>query len=164
MFLKENWKILLTTLLSLVGLIDSAYLTAVHSSGHVPGCSLVEGCDVVLQSSYSTIAGIPTALFGVLFYFVVFVLSIFILANKDKIKKLSKILAVWGTLGFLATLGFVLLQAFVINAWCQFCLLSAVTSTLIFITAWCVFYKNKKNGNNKDKNEEGESIEAQQGA
>ena len=135
---KKDWKIILITLLSLVGLFDSSYLTATHFSDTTLDCSIVKGCDLVLQSPYSEIVGIPTAFFGILFYLTIFLLSVFILLNPEKKKLVFKLASV-ASVGFLASLTFIYLQAFVINAWCQFCILSAITSTIIFILSWLTY-------------------------
>ena len=43
----------------------AAYLTIVKATGGTPACSVLEGCDVVNDSEFSTVLGVPVALFGV---------------------------------------------------------------------------------------------------
>jgi uncharacterized membrane protein len=61
-------------------------------------------------------------------------------------------LALYSTVvGFVASLYFFILQAFVLHAFCQYCLGSATTSTILFVTTICIFCtqcKNKGNGDN----------------
>jgi uncharacterized membrane protein len=119
-------------LVALVGLADATYLTVEHLTGRSVRCMIVSGCDEVLQSSYATIAaGFPVAALGALAYFTVFslaTLSAFGYAGARRL--LTPLVA----LMFLAALWFLYLQAFVIHAFCAYCLLSAaVTTTLALI-------------------------------
>lgn len=118
-------------LLSLAGLADSAYLTAKHYSDTAVPCSLVSGCEQVLTSAYAEIFGVPTAMFGALAYFAAFSLSLLTFYGNPKLWNLFGLL-VSGMLLF--TVWLVYLQAFVIEAFCQFCLLSAFTTFLLFST------------------------------
>lgn len=123
----------LTALVALVGLVDASYLTIEHLSGRNVRCMIVSGCDEVLQSSYATIAGhVPVASLGALAYFVVFSLSTLAIFGYAGARRLVPVVV---ALMFLATVWFVYLQAFVIRAYCVYCLLSAaVTTTLALLT------------------------------
>lgn len=123
----------LTALVALVGLVDASYLTVEHLSGRNVRCMIVTGCDEVLQSRYATVAGhIPVASLGALAYFTVFSLVTLALFGYAGARRLvAPVVAVM----FLATAWFVYLQAFVIRAYCFYCLLSAaVTTTLALLT------------------------------
>ena len=123
----------LTALVALVGLVDASYLTVEHLSGRSVRCMIVSGCDEVLQSSYATVAGhFPVASLGALAYFAVFSLATLAIFGYAGARRLIAPLV---ALMFLATLWFVYLQAFVIRAYCVYCLLSAaVTTTLALLT------------------------------
>ena len=76
--------------------------------------------------------GIPLALVGALAYFTVFSLATLAAFGY---KGVGKLLALVVALMFLTSLWLIYLQAFVIEAFCQFCLLSAlVTFVLTGIT------------------------------
>ena len=122
----------LVALVALVGLVDASYLTAEHLSGNSVRCMIVSGCDEVLQSSYSTVAGgVPVAAVGALAYFAAFSLSTLAAYGYDGARRLLVPLV---AVMFLATVWFVYLQAFVIRAYCVYCLLSAaVTTTLTLL-------------------------------
>ncbi|MDT7780771.1 MAG: hypothetical protein QOC99_3283, partial [Acidobacteriota bacterium] len=65
-----------TALVALTGLLDATYLTIEHLSGNSVRCMIVTGCDEVLQSRYSTVAGgVPVAAVGALAYFTAFSLA-----------------------------------------------------------------------------------------
>lgn len=117
---------------AIVGFIDATYLTVEHYLGNIPPCAITSGCETVLTSSWSTIAGVPVALLGALFYLCMMLLTIFYL--KTKREKIIR-LAILGTLaGLLAEVWFVWLQLFVIKNICFYCMISA-GATL----ALCVF-------------------------
>ena len=122
----------LVALVALVGLVDASYLTAEHLSGNSVRCMIVSGCDEVLQSSYSTVAGgVPVAAVGALAYFAAFSLSTLAAYGYEGARRLLVPLV---AVMFLATVWFVYLQAFVIRAYCVYCLLSAaVTTTLTLL-------------------------------
>ncbi len=123
----------LTAAVALAGLADASYLTIEHLSGKSVRCMVVSGCDEVLQSSYATVAsGVPLAAVGAVAYFTVFSLATLAAFGYDGARRLiAPLVAVM----FLATVWFVYLQAFVIRAFCFYCLISAaVTTTLALIT------------------------------
>jgi uncharacterized membrane protein len=117
---------------SLLGFLDASYLAVEHFQGRVPPCAFVTGCAQVTTSQYSLVLGIPVALLGALYYLAILVLSIAYLDTKRE--ALLKHASYLTFLGMAASLWFIYLQAFVINAWCIYCLGSALTSTLLFIT------------------------------
>ena len=126
----------LVALFALIGLADAAYLTAEHLSGNSVRCMVVSGCDEVLQSGYATVAGgVPVAAVGALAYFTVFSLATLAAFGYAGARRL---LAPLVALMFLATLWFLYLQAFVIRAYCFYCLLSAaITTTLALLVFAC---------------------------
>ena len=119
-------------LVALAGLADAVYLTVEHLSGQSVRCMVVSGCDEVLQSSYATVAsGVPVAAVGAAAYFTVFSLATLAAYGYDGARRLlTPLVAVM----FLATLWFLYLQAFVIRAFCTYCLISAaITTTLTLL-------------------------------
>lgn len=131
------------SVLAAIGLADSIYLLWSHFQPDVLNCSLLEGCDLVLQSEYSTILGIPTATFGVAYYSLLVLISGLSYFKKDSSR------FVWAALltpvGFGASLLFVYLQAFIIEAYCQYCLVSALIATiLLFLAVWIIRQKGNR--------------------
>ena len=125
----------LAMLVSLVGLGDALYLTAQHLSGRSVQCTVTHGCSQVLSSSYASFAGIPTAGFGALGYFAAFSLATLAVFGHEWARTaLSWLIAPM----LLATLGLLYVQAFVLHAFCEFCLLSAamtLTLTALVVAA-----------------------------
>lgn len=119
--------------LALVGFADSSFLTAEHIRGSVPPCTVVQGCEKVLTSSYATFAGIPVAAFGMFYYGTLLVM---LLAYVDTLNRKILHAACWFTgVGLLGTLYFLSVQAFILSAFCLYCLASATASLLLFIIA-----------------------------
>lgn len=141
--------ILYSGVVAFLGFLDAAYLTILHLSETIPPCT-VGSCEEVLTSQFSTILGIPLALFGSGFYLSVIILSLLLLTNYKKIFLTAfYALAVWGFIFSLFLLG---LQAFVLNAFCQYCLISLATSTGIFILALLNYFKSRKKTEVHSKN------------
>jgi uncharacterized membrane protein len=115
---------------ALTGLLDSTYLTLNHLRGTIPPCSVVKGCDTVLTSSFSTLGSIPVALLGALYYLAILVGMTAYLDTKRR--DILVLTARATTIGLLASLYFVIVQWQILEAWCQFCLLSALTSFTLF--------------------------------
>ena len=126
--------------LVIIGLADSFYLFYKYINADPINCLLFDGCNTVAQSQYSHFLGIPLPTFGVLFYAVMFLL-IFFLMRHDNL--LIKRLSLGGAIvGFIFSLYFTYLQGFVIQAFCIYCLISALVSTLILCLL--IFINNKK--------------------
>lgn len=136
--LKGRTYAIIFVILSLIGFTDATYLTLKHYSGTAITCSLTHGCDEVTSSAYSEIFGIPVALFGALFYLTIILLSVYFFDKKKEatLTLISKL--TW--LGLGAAVYFTAIQAFVLHAWCQYCIASAITSTMLFITGMTYLY------------------------
>lgn len=120
----------IAALVSLIGLVDSIYLTVEHLSGRSVRCTIVSGCSEVLSSQYATVRGVPLALIGAIAYFIVFSLATLAAFGY---KGVGNLLAVVVAVMFLTTVWLFYLQAFVIKAFCQFCLLSALVTVLLTV-------------------------------
>lgn len=121
---------LLAAAVALIGLADSIYLTIKHYTGEAVPCSIVHGCEQVLTSAYAEIAGVPLAAFGAFAYFVAFSLAVLAAFGNRLAWTLFGVQVVLMTI-FTGWLFY--LQAAVIGAFCQFCLLSAATTLTLFL-------------------------------
>lgn len=118
----------LAAVLSLAGLADAIYLTVEHLSGRSVRCTVTSGCSEVLSSPYATVGGYPLALFGAFAYFTAFSLATLAAFGSGRAGNLFALLV---ALMFAASLWLLYLQAFVLHAFCQYCLLSAAITTLL---------------------------------
>jgi len=140
---KNNKFVFFTFLpISFLGFIDASYLTIKHFTGTPIPCSVLRGCEEVTNSQYSIIGGIPVALLGAVYYLTIFILIFFLLSgrlfslnsqNGVNENKLLKFIAYLTIIGLLASLWFIYLQIFVIQAICLYCMFSAFTSLTLFI-------------------------------
>ena len=121
---------LLAAVVALIGLVDAIYLTIHHYTAEAVPCGESFDCGAVLNSQYAEIAGVPLAIFGVAAYFAAFALAILAAFGNRRAWALFGVQVVLMTI-FTAWL--IYLQAFVIEAFCQFCLLSAGTTLTLFI-------------------------------
>lgn len=141
---------------SFLGFIDASYLTVKHFVGTPVPCSVLKGCEEVMTSQYSTIAGVPVAMLGAIYYLVIFVLIFLFLSGKvfgsDKVdgihkngnKNILNFSARLTVIGLIASLWFIYLQLFVINAICLYCMFSAFTSITLFALGIFVLKFNRK--------------------
>ncbi len=115
---------------ALLGFADATYLTVEHYQGVIPPCT-TGGCEIVLTSAFSTVMGIPVALLGSIYYLLICIgLFAYLDTRKTAILRTTMFLP---CLGFIGSLWFIYLQAFVIKSYCQYCLVSAGISTLLTI-------------------------------
>jgi uncharacterized membrane protein len=118
--------------LSFLGMVDTLYLSLTRDTGPAV-CHITEGCGDVLTSAFSEIGGVPISWFGFAFYACVFGLTVFEAAGGIPTFSLLR----WPTLAALLVSAVLTgIQAFVLEAWCEYCLTSAALSTLIFLTVW----------------------------
>ncbi len=120
----------LAAVLSLAGLADAVYLTVEHLTGRSVRCTVTSGCSEVLSSPYATVGGYPLALLGALGYFTAFSLATLAAFGSTRAGNLFAVLV---ALMFATSLWLLYLQAFVLRAYCQYCLLSAAITTLLAV-------------------------------
>jgi uncharacterized membrane protein len=121
--------------LSLVGLLVSAYLT-LYKLGYLGTlqCGAAGGCEVVQSSAYSMLLGLPVALWGMGAYVVLFTVAMLGLQPRWADARWIP-LALFGFSAFGVAFSAYLtyLSGAVIGAFCQWCLVSAVIITLVFL-------------------------------
>lgn len=131
---RQPWLFGMAALFSLGGLADSIYLTVTHLTGEDVACVASSGCSEVLSSAYSSVGSIPLGAFGVLAYFTAFSLATLAAFGYPRTRGfLSVVVACM----LATTLWLLYVQAFVLHAFCDFCLLSAALtlSLSIIVTA-----------------------------
>lgn len=108
-------------MLSVVGLLVSAYLTWIHIRGVAPVCLVGSGgCETVQASRYSEILGIPVATLGLAGY-------VGLLASALLKGEVGVLLGLFFALvGALFSVYLTWLELFVIYAICQYCVTSAI--------------------------------------
>lgn len=128
---KRNKYLRVSYVFSLLGFIDSIYLTIVHYVNSSPVCNLNGQCEMVLTSRFSSIGPIPLAVVGVGYYFAFMILVTYLLFRFKN--DLFRVLFVMISFALLVSAGLVIIQLFVLNAVCQYCLFSEFCTTVLFL-------------------------------
>ena len=116
-------------LLSLVGLAEATYLTVQALTGETAICAGSSGCFEVLGSRYAKIGGLPVAAFGALAYFTAFSFATFTAFGSKRARTFFSITV---CAMFAVTLWLLFVQAFLLHAYCRYCLFSA--AIIFFLT------------------------------
>jgi uncharacterized membrane protein len=128
-------------LLSFLGFLDATYLTILHYKNIIPSCFLT-GCDTVLTSKFSTIGPIPISLIGSFYYLSLLILTIsHILNNRSYFLKSLFFLISFASI---VSLILIFLQAFILKAFCQYCLLSEAVTFLLFVVVFLSLKSQQK--------------------
>ena len=138
-------KRMLAALIALVGLFIALYMT-LYKYGAIGSLTCAVGsCETVQTSRWATLFGLPVAAWGVGFYVSVLVLC---LAGTHERWAESRAIALalvaltgWGVV-FSSWLTY--LEAAVIKAWCQWCVVSAVLTLLLFVLSVMDWRENRK--------------------
>jgi uncharacterized membrane protein len=115
-------------IVAVVGLGDATYLTVQALTGETLTCGGSPDCFRVLGSSYAKLGGIPVAMFGALAYFTAFTFATFAAFGY---RRAPKFLVLIAGMMFLMTLWLLYVQAFLLHAFCRYCLFSAAITFLI---------------------------------
>lgn len=117
----------LATFLAAFGIGVATYIAIADAGGGAPACLAGgSGCQTVANSSYSHLAGINIAIFGILGYLLLLGCA---LLRGDAARVAGFCIALGG-LGYSVFLTY--LELFVIEAVCQWCLASAALMTALF--------------------------------
>ena len=119
----------IAALIALAGLTEATYLTVSHLVGETVVCGGSGGCMEVLGSKYARFGNFPIAGFGALSYYAAFSCATFAAFGYAR-GRLLFALVVAGM--FLFTLWLLFVQAFLLHAFCRYCLFSAA---MIFLLA-----------------------------
>jgi uncharacterized membrane protein len=119
-------------LLALVGFRDAAYLTANHFADLGLACGPGGGCETVTSSRWATVGSVPIAAIGLGYYAMVNMIAWTPAAHLTR--GLVHILLVLTGAALAVSVFLFYLQAAVIEAWCRYCLLSAVVTLLLFLS------------------------------
>ncbi|MEK7511099.1 MAG: vitamin K epoxide reductase family protein [Patescibacteria group bacterium] len=129
--------------LTILGIMDAWYLTQSALQGAALFCdvgAMLDGCNIVAQSPYSKLFGVPLAAYGVAFYGVLFALiaALFTATHHP----LYQAVVALGVVGFIASIAFLFIQFVLIKALCIYCIASAVIAALICLLALRLFKKH----------------------
>ena len=122
--------------LALVGIFVALYLT-LYKLGVFGALQCGTGsCETVNTSRWATFLGLPVAAWGLGFYLVA--LAVALLGTTDRYfdsPGISRVLVGLSTVGVLFSAWLTYLEAFVIHAYCMWCLISAALVSTIFVAS-----------------------------
>jgi uncharacterized membrane protein len=111
---------LLTALVALAGVVLAGYLTSAHYAEGSLVCPVGGGCHTVQESEYAEIAGVPVAVLGLAAYVVLLAL---VLWDTPTARLAAAGIAL---IGFMFSAYLLVVQAFVLDAFCVWCLVNDV--------------------------------------
>jgi uncharacterized membrane protein len=118
----------IAAVISLAGLADATYLTVMYLTGETAVCGGSATCFQVLGSAYARIGGIPVAAFGALAYFSAFSFATFAAFDYARMRTFFALMV---CTMFATTLWLLYVQAFLLHAFCRYCLFSAAAVFLL---------------------------------
>jgi uncharacterized membrane protein len=114
--------------ISLIGLAEATYLAVLNLTGETAVCGGSPSCFEVLGSKYAKIGRVPVAGFGALAYFTAFSFATFAAFGYARA---PKFFALTVSAMFAFTLWLLYVQAFLLHAFCRYCLFSAAIIFLL---------------------------------
>jgi uncharacterized membrane protein len=137
----ERYLRIAVAVLALIGAGIAGYLTYTHFKGTPPVC-LTSGCEVVQNSRWSKLLGIPVALLGLLTYLSIVATT---LVRHPLSKQAGATIAV-AALGF--NLYLLYIQAYEIGRYCTWCVSNEIVSAVLapVAIAWLLWRPDGRAG------------------
>ncbi|MGW8265312.1 MAG: vitamin K epoxide reductase family protein [Longimicrobiales bacterium] len=124
-------------ILALLGLLVALYMWAYAAGLTGPVLCGIGDCEAVQTSEFSRISGIPVAFFGVIGYLLLLTVAFLGLQPRYQSSRVIPfLLFCGGLLGLVFSAYLTYLEAYVIHAWCQWCVSSAIIMVLAFLTSF----------------------------
>jgi len=129
--------------LSLIGLAVTAFLAFEYMQAGPMVCPVTgTGCELVRKSEFSKLLGVDLPIFGIAFYLMTAFVSVWLTQNYHQKISLLRLAASFSAFAFGVYLTF--LEAFVIKAYCIWCVASFIVSIMILCLCVLDFFKIKK--------------------
>lgn len=136
-----EWPRLFFIVIGVLGVLLSAYMLQGHYSEKESFCNINKtiNCDVVNNSPYAKLFGIPVALFGVVNYLLIVGVGVGAswVARRVSVEErfVRLLFFLYALFGLLYSAYLTAIEAFVLHTYCPLCLLSALFSTAVFVVA-----------------------------
>ena len=117
--------------LSGIGILNTAYLSWHGITGKPVACIFFpkEWCEKVQYSKYSKTFGIPNGMAGLAMYAAIFVLALLYAGGSVSFTPILVLII----FGFVFSMYFTYVQAFILRAFCTWCVISALDFTLMLL-------------------------------
>lgn len=125
----------LSLILVLIGIGVSGYLTYVKATDEPMVC--VENgpfrCDVVQNSAYAELFGVPIAYLGLAVYFLIG--GLMLVQDRNEFFRENGMLLTFGVVlfAFIYSMYLVYVQGVILQSWCQWCLIHEANMTMLFV-------------------------------
>lgn len=123
-------KLMLSAVFALLGALIALYLL-LHSLGYSSLVCPISGCEKVQASVYSKILGIPVSAYGMVLFLGLLGCAVYGVLNETNTTA-PRLLLLGSSLGVVGYMYFTYLEAFVIKAWCFWCVCSSLCMLVIF--------------------------------
>ncbi len=139
--------------LSIIGIVDSAYATYEHyallsesEQGSFCDINAAVSCTAVNTSPYSEMFGIPTAFYGVMWFLVTVVLGYQLLKEHKSgfWKNTPFYLFAWSIVGLLTVFWLVYAELFLIGAICLLCTIVHIIVIIILVLSYKALHKSPR--------------------
>ena len=122
---------------AMIGLGTSAFLAWEYARGGTIACPVAgTGCDDVRGSDYSAVLGVPVPWLGLAFYGAFAALEIVRLETVGAGRRtMDRLIIAMALAGVFASGVFTYVEAYVIDAWCFWCLVSAACTVMLLVLA-----------------------------
>ena len=121
--------------LSLAGFLVSFYINYSKIRNKPLVCHIGQDCDAVVKSKYGKTFGVENTIHGMMYYILVFSYGAISLLNRNIFKGSLVYYFVVGAsiASVLFSAYLIIVQAFVLKKWCEYCMVSSICSLLILI-------------------------------
>lgn len=128
---------MLAALVALAGMFIALYLM-LYKLGYIGTLACAVGsCEKVQTSKWATFLGLPVAAWGVGYYVAVLAIALVGLSPTfAERRSISQVLVGMTGVGVVFSLWLTWLELFVINAICQWCVISAILAMALFVICW----------------------------
>jgi uncharacterized membrane protein len=131
--------------LALIGVLISAYMSA-YKFGLIGEIACgTGGCGLVQNSPWAVFLGVPVPVIGLLGYGAMLAAALAGIQAFPSHRMVPIVLGGGATMGLLFTAYLTYLEAFVIHAWCRWCIASGALAVLIFIFTVPEFRRLRRN-------------------
>jgi uncharacterized membrane protein len=132
---RVDWLRIVSIVLCLGGIVAAGYLSYAELTGTVTQCSDAGkiNCEAVQKSAYAETFGIPIAVFGLLGY--VAILGVLVLEDQiDLLAAYGRTLVLgFAVFGVIFSVYLTLIEGLVLDAYCQWCVASAIFMGLLLV-------------------------------
>jgi uncharacterized membrane protein len=129
--------------LAIIGIADASYDSYAIYSGQALWCPPpIDGCNIVANSPYARILGVPLGYLGVLYYVGMAAIAALVISAPAS-QALRSVALAYASGGVLASMVFFYIQLNYIHAFCIYCMISALLTVLLAVTSFMHYRRTR---------------------